>query len=117
MRHRIAGRSLSRPTGHRMAMFYNLTTDLLRYEKITTTHAKTKEVRAIAEKVITLGKEGNLHARRQALTIIRDKKVVDKVFGELSTRYAGRNGGYTRTLKLGPRVGDAAPMAQIELVK
>ena len=117
MRHRIAGRSLSRPTGHRMAMCYNLTTDLLRYEKITTTHAKAKEVRSIAEKVITLGKAGSLHARRQALAIIRDKKVVDKVFGELATRYAGRNGGYTRTLKLGPRVGDAAPIAQIELVK
>lgn len=117
MRHRIAGRSLSRPTGHRMAMFYNLTTDLLRYEKITTTHAKAKEVRAITEKVITLGKAGGLPARRQALSMIRDKKVVDKVFDELATRYAGRSGGYTRIFKLGQRIGDGAHMAQIELVK
>ena len=117
MRHRVAGRSLSRPTGHRMAMYYNLTTDLLKYEKINTTHAKAKEVGAIAEKVITLGKKGSLNTRRQALTMIKDKKVVDKVFGELATRYAGRNGGYTRIFKLGPRVGDTAPMAQIELVK
>ncbi len=117
MRHRVAGRSLSRPTGHRMAMYYNLTTDLLKYEKITTTHAKAKEIRTISEKVITLGKSGSLHARRQALAMIRDKKVVDKVFSELSTRYAGRSGGYTRTFKLGRRPGDGAPMAQIELVK
>jgi len=117
MRHRIAGKSLSRPTGHRMAMYYNLTTDLLRYEKVTTTHAKAKETRAIAEKVITLGKAGSIHARRQALSMIKDKKVVDKVFDELATRYAGRSGGYTRIFKLGPRLGDAAPMAQIELVK
>ena len=117
MRHRMVGRSLSRPTGHRLAMLYNLTTDLLRYEKITTTHAKAKEVRSISEKVITLGKSGSLHHRRQALTMIRDKKVVDKVFNELATRYASRPGGYTRTVKLGPRVGDAAPMVQIELVE
>jgi large subunit ribosomal protein L17 len=100
-----------------MAMFYNLTTDLLRYEKITTTHAKAKEVRAITEKVITLGKAGSLSARRQALAMISDKKVVDKLFDELATRYADRNGGYTRTFKLGQRVGDGAHMAQIELVK
>ncbi len=117
MRHRIAGKSLSRPTGHRMAMYYNLATDLLRYEKITTTHAKAKEVRAITEKVITLGKAGSLNNRRQALAIIKDKKVVDKVFAELATRYANRSGGYTRTFKLGQRIGDGAPIAQIELVK
>jgi large subunit ribosomal protein L17 len=117
MRHRVAGRKLSRPTGHRMAMYYNLTTDLLKYEKITTTHPKAKEVRGITERVITLGKVGSLHARRQALATVRDKKVVDKVFSELASRYADRHGGYTRTYKLGPRRGDGAPMAQIELVK
>ena len=117
MRHRVAGRKLSRPTGHRMAMYYNLTTDLLKYEKIVTTQAKAKEVRGIAEKVITLGKAGSLHARRQALAMISNKEVVGKVFDELAPRYADRSGGYTRILKLGPRLGDGAPMAQLELVK
>ncbi|HJX70086.1 MAG TPA: 50S ribosomal protein L17 [Dehalococcoidia bacterium] len=117
MRHRIAGKKLSRPTGHRMAMYYNLTTELLKYEKIATTQAKTKEVRGITEKVITLGKAGTLHARRQALAIVGDKKVIDKVFGELASRYATRSGGYTRIFKLGHRSGDGAPVAQIELVK
>jgi len=100
-----------------MAMYYNLTSDLLKYEKIVTTHPKAKEVQGIAEKTITLGKAGSLHARRQALTMVKDRKVIDKVFGELASRYADRNGGYTRILKLGPRIGDGAPMAQIELVK
>ena len=117
MRHRVAGRKLSRPTGHRMAMYYNLTAELLKYEKIITTQAKAKEVRGIAEKVITLGKVGSLHARRQALAMISDKKVVEKVFNELAPRYANRTGGYTRILKLGPRMGDGAPMAQLELMK
>ncbi|MFC1924892.1 50S ribosomal protein L17 [Chloroflexota bacterium] len=117
MRHRIDGRKLSRPTAHRMAMYYNLTTDLLKYEKIVTTHPKAKEIQRITEKVITLGKAGSLHARRQALTTVKDKKVIDKVFDELASRYADRNGGYTRIFKLGPRIGDGAPMAQIELVK
>ena len=117
MRHRIAGKKLSRPTEHRMAMYYNLVSELLKHERVTTTEAKAKEVRGITEKVITLGKSGNLHARRQALAMAGDKKVVDKVFNELTTRYAQRSGGYTRILKLGPRLGDGAPMAQIELVK
>jgi len=117
MRHRVAGRKLSRPTGHRMAMYYNLTTELLKYEKIITTEAKAKEARGIAEKIITLGKVGSLHARRQALAMISDGKVVEKVFNELVPRYASRAGGYTRILKLGPRRGDGAPMAQLELVK
>ena len=117
MRHRIAGRKLSRPTGHRMAMYYNLTTELLKHERIITTEAKAKEVRGIAEKVITLGKAGSLHARRQALTMIDDQKVVGKVFDELAPRYADRSGGYTRVLKLSPRLGDGAPMALLELVK
>ena len=116
MRHRVAGRQLSRPTGHRMALYRNLVTDLLRYEKIITTEAKAKETRAMAEKVITMGKEGTLHARRQALAFVMDKKVVEKVFDELAKRYAERPGGYTRILKLGPRLGDAAPVARLELV-
>ena len=117
MRHRLAGGKLSRPTQHRMAMYCNLVTDLLRYEKITTTEAKAKEARSIAEKAITLGKKGDLPSRRQALKLVTDKKVVEKVFNELAERYAGRSGGYTRILKLGPRPGDNAPVVQLELVK
>ncbi len=116
MRHKVAGRKLSRSTDHRMALYRNLVTDLLRYEKIVTTEAKAKETRPLAEKVITLGKQGNLHARRQALAFVLDKQVVDKVFTELGPRYAQRTGGYTRVTKLGPRLGDGAPMAQLELV-
>ena len=117
MRHKVAGRKLGRPTGHRRAMFRNLVTDLLSYEKITTTEAKAKEVRGLAEKMITLGKDGGLNSRRQALSFIIDKKVTDKVFSELASRYAERPGGYTRITKLGPRLGDNAPMAQLELVE
>ena len=117
MRHRVAGRTLGRPTGHRKAMYRNLVTDLLRYEKITTTEAKAKEVRGLAEKMITLGKESGLHTLRQALSFILDKKVVSKVFTELAPRYAERSGGYTRITKLGPRLGDGAAMVRIELVK
>ncbi len=116
MRHRVAGRKLSRATDHRTALYRNLVTDLLRYGKIVTTEAKAKEARPLAEKVITLGKKGNLHARRQALTFIYDTKVVDKIFTELGPRYSSRQGGYTRVVKLGPRSGDGAPMAQLELV-
>jgi len=117
MRHKIAGRKLSRPTGHRRAMFRNLVTDLLNYEKITTTEAKAKEVRGLAEKMITLGKNGGLNSRRQALSFILDKKVTDKIFTELASKYAERPGGYTRIIKLGPRLGDNAPMVQLELVE
>ena len=116
MRHKVAGRKLSRATDHRIALFRNLVTDLLRYEKIVTTEAKAKEVRPFAEKVITLGKQGNLHARRQALSFVYDKSVVDKLFAEIGPKYAQRAGGYTRVIKLGPRLGDGAPMAQLELV-
>lgn len=116
MRHRVAGRKLSRESGHRMALHRNLVADLLRYEKIVTTEAKAKEARPLAEKVITWGKQGSLHARRQALSFIGDKKVVEKVFTELGAKYAERPGGYTRLVKLGPRLGDSAPMAQLELV-
>lgn len=117
MRHRVAGRKLDRPTGHRVSMYRNLVTDLLRYEKLVTTEAKAKEVRGIAEKIITLGKDGDLQARRQALAFVTDKKVVKKLFDELAPRYADRPGGYTRVVKLGPRLGDGAAMARLELVE
>ena len=117
MRHKVAGRKLGRDTGHRRAMYRNLVTDLLGYEKITTTEAKAKEVRGLAEKMITLGKKGGLHSRRQALSFIIDKKVAEKMFAELALRYAERSGGYTRITKLGPRLGDGAAMVQLELVK
>ena len=116
MRHRVAGKKLGRATGHRRAMYRNLVTDLLRYGKITTTEVKAKEVRGLAEKIITLGKEGGLHSRRQALSFVLDKKVADKVFAELAPKYAERPGGYTRITKLGPRLGDGAAMVQLELV-
>jgi len=117
MRHRVAGRKLSRPTGHRIAMYRNLVTDLLRYEKVVTTEAKAKEVRGMAEKIITLGKNGSLPARRRALSFVNDKKVVVKLFDELGPKYAARPGGYTRIIKLQPRIGDGAPMARLELVE
>ncbi len=117
MRHKIAGAKLGRTASHRMAMYRNLVTDLLGYEKITTTEAKAKEVRGLVEKMVTLGKKGGLHARRQVLSFIFDEKVTEKVFAELATRYAERPGGYTRITKLGPRLGDGAAMVQFELVK
>ena len=117
MRHKVAGRKLGRATGHRRALYRNLVTDLLNYEKITTTEAKAKEVRGLAEKMITLGKEGGLHSRRQALSFIMDKRVTEKVFNELAPKYAERPGGYTRIIKLGPRLGDGAAIVQLELVK
>lgn len=117
MRHKVAGRKLGRASGHRRAMYRNLVTDFLGYEKITTTEAKAKEVRSLAEKMITLGKKGGLHSRRQALAFIIDKKVTDKVFADLAPRYAERSGGYTRITKLGPRLGDGAPMVRLELVE
>ena len=117
MAHRVAHRKLGRPTDHRKAMFRNQVTDLLRKERLITTEAKAKEVRGFAEKMITLGKRGDLHARRQALGYIYDKKVVDKVFDVLAMRYQDRNGGYTRLIKLVPRVGDGSKMAQLQLVE
>ncbi len=116
MRHKIAGRKLGRSSAHRKAMYRNLVTDILGFERIITTEAKAKEVRSFAEKMITLGKEGGLESRRQALSFILNKKVVDKVFSELAPRYTERNGGYTRITKLGPRAGDGAPMVRLELV-
>jgi large subunit ribosomal protein L17 len=99
-----------------MAMFRNLVTDLLRHEQIKTTEAKAKAIRPQAEKMITLGKDGTLAARRQALAFVYDKDVVKKVFDELSERYAGRPGGYTRIVKLGPRLRDGAPQVILELL-
>jgi large subunit ribosomal protein L17 len=117
MRHRVGGREFSRRSGHRIALYRNLIADLLEHERIVTTEAKAKEVRGMVDRVISFGKSGSLHARRQALSVVNDKKVIDKAFEELASRYANRSGGYTRVLKLGPRPGDAAPMAIIELVK
>ena len=117
MRHQIAGRKFDRDTAHRRAMYRNLVTDILRYEKVTTTEPKAKEIRGLVEKMITLGKKGSLANRRQALAFIIDEKVVAKVFDELATRYQERSGGYTRVIKLAPRLGDGAAMARIELVE
>jgi len=117
MRHGVSGRRFNRPTNQRLAMYRNLVTDLLKYEKITTTEPKAKEIRIFVERMITLGKKGNLEARRRALAFIYSEDVVNKVFSEIAPRYAGRNGGYTRVTKLGIRVGDGAPMAKLELVK
>jgi len=117
MRHKVAGRKLGRTSSHRRAMYRNLVTDLLGYEKITTTEAKAKEVRGLAERMITLAKDGELHSRRQVLSFILDKKLADKVFTELAPRYAERPGGYTRIVKLGPRLGDGAAMVRLELVE
>lgn len=116
MRHRVAGRKLGRPTDHRLALYRNLATDLLRYEKIQTTEAKAKEVRMLAENMITKAKGGDLHSRRQVLSELYDPAVVDKLFETLAPRFQDRPGGYTRIVKIGPRKGDAAPMVLLELV-
>ncbi len=114
---KISGRKLARNSGHKKALRRGLVTDLLQYEKVVTTEARAKTMRGLAEKMITLGKGGDLHSRRQALAVIFDKKVTDKVFDDLASRYAERAGGYTRVTKLGPRQGDGAPMVKVELVK
>ncbi|MBT3702546.1 MAG: 50S ribosomal protein L17 [Alphaproteobacteria bacterium] len=116
MRHRLAGRKLNRTSSHRKAMFRNMVAALIKHEQIETTLPKAKELRAVADKVITLGKRGGLHARRQALAIINDTALVEKLFSVLAERYSDRPGGYTRVLKAGFRYGDAAPMGVIELV-
>ncbi|MCL5264309.1 MAG: 50S ribosomal protein L17 [Chloroflexi bacterium] len=117
MRHGVAGRKLGRPTDQRLALFRSLVTELFRYDKITTTLPKAKAIQSEAEKFVTLAKRGDLHARRQALAYIYDPKIVDKLFAVIGPKYADRQGGYTRIVKLGPRQGDAAPMARIELVE
>jgi large subunit ribosomal protein L17 len=116
MRHRLSGRHLGRETSHRIALYRNLVTDLLRYERITTTEAKAKEIRPMAEKIITLGRRGDLHARRQALSFLYDPRVAKKVFDDIAPRMANRPGGYLRITGLEPRKGDGAKMAVIELV-
>jgi large subunit ribosomal protein L17 len=117
MRHRKRGRQLSRPTAHRSAMLRNMVTSLLDHERIETTDAKAKEVRRVADRMITLGKRGTLDARRRALRVIRARDVAAKVFDDLTTRFADRPGGYTRVIKTNMRIGDAASMSIVELVE
>ena len=116
MRHGMAGRKLNRTTSHRKAMLANMAVALIKHEQIKTTLPKAKEIAPVVEKLITLGKTGTLHARRQALAVLRDEAITAKLFDGLAPRYAGRKGGYTRVLKAGMRYGDAAPMAFVELV-
>ncbi len=116
MRHRKSGRKLGRTSTHREAMFRNMVTSLFEHERIVTTKEKAKEIRPIAEKMITLAKRGDLHARRQALSYIKSEDVVTKLFTEIQEQFADRNGGYTRIIQTGVRQGDAASMAIIELV-
>ncbi|HJQ98215.1 MAG TPA: 50S ribosomal protein L17 [Candidatus Polarisedimenticolaceae bacterium] len=116
MKHRVQGRKLGRTSSHRLAVLRNLSTSLFRHERITTTLMKAKELRPFAERLITLSKRETLHARRLVLRDIHDKDVVSKMFDALSSRYAQRPGGYTRIIKLGPRRGDNAEIARIELV-
>ncbi len=116
MRHLKKGRKLNRSPSHRLAMLRNMTTSLLRHDRITTTDAKAKELRRWADWLITLGKDGSLHARRRALGFVQDKAVVARLFNELGPRFQDRNGGYTRIVKVGRRRGDAAPLSVIELL-
>ena len=116
MRHGMSGRKLNRTSTARKALFANLTVALLKHEQIKTTLPKAKDLRPVAEKLISLGKRGDLHARRQAISYLRDEKIVGKLFSVIADRYKDRQGGYTRVLKAGFRHGDCAPMAIIELV-
>ncbi len=116
MRHGFSGRRLNRTSSHRKAMLSNMATALLKHEQIVTTLPKAKELRRVADKMITLGKKDSLHSRRQAIAFLQDETIVKKLFDELAPRYKERNGGYTRVLKAGFRKGDAAPVAVIELV-
>jgi len=117
MRHAVAGRKLNRPTGHRLALYRNLVTDLLRYERVRTTLAKAREIQPIAEKMITVGKADSVHHRRMAAAQLYDSKIVQKLFDVVGPRFAERPGGYTRVIRLGKRLGDAAEMGLIELVE
>ena len=116
MRHRKAGLKLNRTSSHRKAMFRNMVTSLFKYDHIRTTDVKAKELRRWADHLITLAKRGDLHARRQALSIIRERNIVSKLFNEAAERFNSRQGGFTRIVKLGRRQGDAAPISLIELV-
>ncbi len=116
MRHRMSGRKLNRTGSHRKAMFANMAAALIKHEQIQTTLPKAKELRPVVDRLITLGKRGSLHARRQALAVLKDAGLARKLFDDLAPRYAERPGGYTRVIRAGYRYGDNAPMAVIELV-
>src|ERR1044072_8204591 len=116
MRHGMSGRKLARKSGHRKAMFANLANALIKHEQISTTLPKAKDLRPIVERLVTLGKRGDLHARRQAIAQLQDEAIVRKLFDVLAPRYAERQGGYTRVLKAGFRHGDSAPVGVIEFV-
>src|SRR6478736_7648958 len=116
MRHQKRGRKLGRDSAHRKSLYANLTSELIEHGRIRTTLAKAKEVRPIAEQMITLGRRGDIHARRQALAYLRSQDVVYKLFSDVAPRFADRPGGYTRIVKLGPRQGDSAEMVYLELV-
>jgi len=116
MKHRLKGKKLNRTSSHRKALFKNMAQAIIKHEQIITTLPKAKTMKPIVDKLITLGKKGGLHARRQAFAKIRDNTMVSKLFDTLATRYADRNGGYSRVLKAGYRYGDAAAMAVLELV-
>ena len=117
MRHKVAGRKFDRAGDERKSLFRGLVKDLMRHERMKTTEAKAKEVRPLAEKMITLGKDGTVPARRRAMAFLNDKDIVKKLFDDIGPRFAARPGGYTRIIKLGPRTGDGAQMAQLELVE
>jgi large subunit ribosomal protein L17 len=116
MRHGLSGRKLGRPSGHRRALFANLAAALIKHEQIKTTLPKAKDLRPYVEKLVTLGKRGDQHARRQAYAVLRNEAATSKLFGPLAERYKERKGGYTRVLKAGFRYGDMAPMAVIEFI-
>jgi large subunit ribosomal protein L17 len=117
MRHSVSGRQFGRPSHERRALYRNLVTDFLRHGRVTTTVEKAKEIKPMAEKIITLGRGGTLHERRQAASFLTDASVVTRVFSEIAPKFKERNGGYTRIVRLGPRKGDAAEMATLELVE
>jgi large subunit ribosomal protein L17 len=117
MRHRVNTRKFGRTSAHRLSMFRNMVTSLLEHEKLETTHEKAREVGRLAERMISLGKRGDLHARRQALRVVRSREVQAKLFGELAERFAGRHGGYTRVLRTRRRHGDAAEMSIVALLE
>jgi len=112
-----SGSKLGRSTSHKKAMLRNMATSMIKYEKIRTTDSKAKEIKRVADKLVTLGKRGDLHARRQAASFVRDRAMVGKLFDELSARYRDRAGGYTRVIKVGCRIGDNAPMSIVEFIQ
>lgn len=116
MKHGVSGRRFDMPTAQRIAMFRSLVTQVLKHDSIQTTEARAKEVKPLVDKMVTLGKRGTLHARRQALAYVYEPAVVERLFDEIAPRYTTRPGGYTRVMKIGPRKGDGAMMAQLELV-